>query len=86
MLEQLKNTLSESVIDIYTFRSEDLPLEEEFYKDHYASMGWALYNIQKHLTLKSLIDALYNYEFDYMGIDSEEEVDELLESFFELSK
>jgi hypothetical protein len=43
-------------------------------------MGWALYNIQKHLTLKSLIDALYNYEFGYMGIDSEEMVDELLET------
>lgn len=80
MLEKLKNTLSESVIDIYTFRSEDLPLEEEFYKDHYASMGWALYNIQKHLTLKSLIEALYDYEFDYIGIDSEEMVDELLET------
>ena len=40
MLEQLKKTLIESVIDIYTFRQEDLPLEEEFYKDHYASMGW----------------------------------------------
>ena len=86
MLEKLKKALIESVIDIYNCRQEDLPLEEEFYKDHYASMGWALYNIQKHLTLKSLIDALYNYEFDYMGIDSEEEVDELLESFFELSK
>jgi hypothetical protein len=80
MLEQLKNTLSESVIDIYNCRQEDLPLEEEFYKDHYASMGWALYNIQKHLTLKSLIEALYNYEFGYMGIDCEEEVDELLET------
>jgi len=80
MLEKLKNTLSESVIDIYNCRQEDLPLEEEFYKDHYASMGWALYNIQKHLTLKSLIEALYDYEFDYIGIDSEEMVDELLET------
>jgi len=81
MLEQLKKALTESVIDIYNCRQEDLPLEEEFYKDHYASMGWALYNIQKHLTLKSLIEALYNYEFGYMGIDSEEMVDELLETF-----
>ena len=80
MLEQLKNTLSEQVIDIYTYRQEDLPLEQDFYEFHYASMGQTLYNIQKHLTLKSLIDALYNYEFDYMGIDSEEMVDELLES------
>jgi hypothetical protein len=80
MLEQLKKALTESVIDIYNCRQEDLPLEEEFYKDHYASMGWALYNIQKHLTLKSLINALYNYEFGYMGIDSEEMVDELLET------
>jgi hypothetical protein len=80
MLEQLKKALTESVIDIYNCRQEDLPLEEEFYKDHYASMGWALYNIQKHLTLKSLIEALYNYEFGYMGIDSEEMVDELLET------
>ena len=86
MLEQLKNTLTESVIDIYNCRQEDLPLEEEFYKDHYASMGFALYHIQKHLTLKSLIEALYNYEFGYMGIDCEEEVDELLESFFESGK
>jgi hypothetical protein len=86
MLEKLKNTLSESVIDIYTFRSEDLPLEEEFYQDHYSNMGSVLYNVQKHQTLKSLIDALYDHEFDYIGLDSEEEVDELLESFFELSK
>ena len=86
MLEQLKKTLIESVIDIYTFRQEDLPLEEEFYKDHYASMGFALYHIQKHLTLKSLIEALYDYEFDYIGIDSDEMVDELLELVFESSK
>jgi hypothetical protein len=44
-------------------------------------MGFALYHIQKHLTLKSLIEALYNYEFGYMGIDCDEMVDELLESF-----
>lgn len=80
MLEQLKNTLTEQVIDIYTFRSEDLPLKQDFYEFHYSSMGNVIYNIQKHLTLKSLIDALYNYEFDYIGIDSEEMVDELLES------
>jgi hypothetical protein len=80
MLEQLKNTLTEQVIDIFTYRSEDLPLDQEFYEHHYASMGFALYNVNKHLTLKSLIDALYNYEFDYIGIDSEEMVDELLES------
>jgi hypothetical protein len=79
MLEQLKKTLTEQIIDIYTFRQEDLPLDEYFYQEHYASMGWALHKVQKHLTLKSLIDALYNYEFDYMGIDSEEMVDELLE-------
>ena len=86
MLEKLKKTLTESVIDIYDCRQEDLPLEEEFYKDHYASMGFALYHIQKHLTLKSLIEALYDYEFDYIGIDSDEMVDELLELVFESSK
>ena len=80
MLEQLKNTLTEQVIDIFTYRSEDLPLDQEFYEHHYASMGFALYNINKHLTLKSLIDALYNFEFSYIGIDSEEMVNELLES------
>ena len=86
MLEQLKKTLTEQIIDSYTFRQEDLPLDEDFYQDHYASMGWALHKIQKHLTLKSLIDALYNYEFDYMGIDNDEMVDELLESVFESDK
>jgi hypothetical protein len=86
MLEQLKNTLTEQIIDIYHSDLKILPLDQEFYEHHYASMGYALYNVNKHLTLKSLIDALYNYEFGYMGIDSEEEVDELLESFFELSK
>jgi hypothetical protein len=80
MLEQLKNTLTEQIIDIYTFRSEDLPLDQEFYEHHYASMGYALYNVNKHLTLKSLIDTLYNLEFSFIGIDSEEMVDELLES------
>ena len=80
MLEQLKKTLTEQVIDIYTYRQEDLPLDEYFYQEHYASMGWALYHIQKHLTLTSLINAIYNNEFGYMGIDSEEMVDELLES------
>ena len=80
MLEQLKNTLTEQVIDMFTYRSEDLPLDQEFYEHHYASMGFALYNVNKHLTLKSLIDALYDCEFDYIGIDSEEMVDELLES------
>jgi len=80
MLEQLKNTLTEQIIDIYTFRSEDLPLDQEFYEHHYASMGYALYNVNKHLTLKSLIDTLYNFEFSFIGIDSEEMVDDLLES------
>ena len=86
MLEQLKNTLTEQIFDIFTYRTEDLPLDEDFYQDHYASMGFAIYNVQKHLTLKSLIDALYNYEFDYIGIDSDEMVDELLELVFESGK
>jgi hypothetical protein len=80
MLEQLKNTLTEQIIDIYTYRQEDLPLDQEFYEHHYASMGYALYNVNKHLTLKSLIDTLYNFEFSFIGIDSEEMVDDLLES------
>jgi hypothetical protein len=87
MLEKLKKSLSESVIDIYTFRMEDLyDMSEEFYQDHYRDMGSVLYNVQKHQTLKSLIDALYDYEFDYIGIDSDEMVDELLESVFESGK
>lgn len=80
MLEQLKNTLSEQIIDIYTYRQEDLPLDQEFYEHHYASMGFALYNVNKHLTLKSLIADLYNLEFSFIGIDSEEMVDDLLET------
>ena len=80
MLEQLKKTLTEQIIDIYTYRQEDLPLDQEFYEHHYASMGYALYNVNKHLTLKSLLDELYNYEFSFIGIDSEEMVDDLLES------
>jgi hypothetical protein len=87
MLEKLKKTLSEQVIDIFTFRMEDLyDMSEEFYQDHYSDMGSVLYNVQKHQTLKSLIEALYDYEFDYIGIDSDEMVDELLESVFELGK
>jgi hypothetical protein len=87
MLEKLKKTLSEQVIDIFTFRMEDLyDMSEEFYQDHYRDMGSVLYNVQKHQTLKSLIEALYDYEFDYIGIDSDEMVDELLESVFESGK
>jgi hypothetical protein len=87
MLEKLKKALSEQVIDIFTFRMEDLyDMSEEFYQDHYRDMGSVLYNVQKHQTLKSLIDALYDYEFDYIGIDSDEMVDELLELVFESSK
>jgi hypothetical protein len=87
MLEKLKKALSEQVIDIFTFRMEDLyDMSEEFYQDHYRDMGSVLYNVQKHQTLKSLIDALYDYEFDYIGIDSDEMVDELLESVFESGK
>ncbi len=87
MLEKLKNTLSEQVIDIFTFRAEDLyDMSEEFYQDHYSNMGSVLYNVQKHQTLKLLIEALYDYEFDYIGLDSDEMVDELLESVFELGK
>jgi hypothetical protein len=87
MLEKLKKTLSEQVIDIFTFRMEDLyDMSEEFYQDHYRDMGSVLYNVQKHQTLKSLIGALYDYEFDYIGLDSDEMVDELLESVFESGK
>jgi hypothetical protein len=87
MLEKLKNTLSEQVIDIFTFRAEDLyDMSEEFYQDHYSNMGSVLYNVQKHQTLKSLIEALYDHEFDYIGLDSDEMVDELLESVFESGK
>jgi hypothetical protein len=87
MLEKLKKTLSEQVIDIFTFRMEDLyDMSEEFYQDHYRDMGSVLYNVQKHQTLKSLIEALYDYEFDYIGIDNDEMVDELLESVFESGK
>jgi hypothetical protein len=87
MLEKLKKTLSEQVIDIFTFRMEDLyDMSEEFYQDHYRDMGSVLYNVQKHQTLKSLIEALYDYEFDYIGLDSDEMVDELLESVFESGK
>jgi len=49
-------------------------------------MGSVLYNVQKHQTLKSLIEALYDHEFDYIGLDSDEMVDELLESVFESGK
>jgi hypothetical protein len=87
MLEKLKKALSEQVIDIFTFRIEDLfDMSEEFYQDHYSDMGSVLYNVQKHQTLKSLIEALYDYEFDYIGLDSDEMVDELLESVFESGK
>jgi hypothetical protein len=87
MLEKLKKTLSEQVIDIFTFRMEDLyDMSEEFYQDHYRDMGSVLYNVQKHQTLKSLIEALYDYEFDYIGLDNDEMVDELLESVFESGK
>ena len=87
MLEKLKKALSEQVIDIFTFRMEDLyDMSEEFYQDHYSDMGSVLYNVQKHQTLKSLIEALYDYEFDYIGLDSDEMVDELLESVFESGK
>jgi hypothetical protein len=87
MLEKLKNALSEQVIDIFTFRAEDLyDMSEEFYQDHYSNMGSVLYNVQKHQTFKSLIEALYDYEFDYIGLDSDEMVDELLESVFESGK
>ena len=87
MLEKLKKALSEQVIDIFTFRMEDLyDMSEEFYQDHYRDMGSVLYNVQKHQTLKSLIEALYDYEFDYIGLDSDEMVDELLELVFESSK
>ena len=87
MLEKLKKALSEQVIDIFTFRIEDLfDMSEEFYQDHYRDMGSVLYNVQKHQTLKSLIKALYDYEFDYIGLDSDEMVDELLESVFESGK
>jgi hypothetical protein len=87
MLEKLKKALSEQVIDIFTFRMEDLyDMSEEFYQDHYSDMGSVLYNVQKHQTLKSLIEALYDHEFDYIGLDSDEMVDELLESVFESGK
>jgi hypothetical protein len=87
MLEKLKKALSEQVIDIFTFRIEDLyDMSEEFYQNHYRDMGSVLYNVQKHQTLKSLIEALYDYEFDYIGLDSDEMVDELLELVFESGK
>ena len=50
--------------------------------EHFKVMGYYLYQVDKHESVKSLLDALYNFEFDGIGYCDEESVDELLETLF----
>lgn len=83
MLKELKRSLSEQIVDIWHVMSEDLPSEQEVFEEHFKVMGYYLYQVDKHESVKSLLDALYNFEFDGIGYCDEESVDELLETLFD---
>jgi len=82
MLKELKRSLSEQVIDIWHVMSHDLDDEQEEFEEHFKNMGFWLYKVEKHKSLKSLLDALYSFEFDGIGYCDEESVNELLETLF----
>ena len=82
MLKELKRSLSEQIVDIWDIMSKDLPAEQGVFEDHFKVMGYYLYQVEKHESVKSLLDALYNFEFDGIGYCDEESVNELLETLF----
>jgi len=82
MLKELKRSLSEQIVDIWHVMSKDLDNEQEMFEEHFKNMGYYLYQVEKHKSIKSLLDALYNFEFDGIGYCDEESVDELLETLF----
>ena len=82
MLKKLKRSLSEQIIDIWHVMSTDFEAEQEEFEEHFKNMGYFLYQVKKHESLKSLLDALYNFEFDAIGYCDEESVNELLETLF----
>ena len=83
MLQELKRSLSGQIVDIWHVMSTDLPSEQEVFEEHFKNMGYFLYQVEKHTSLKSLLDALYNFEFDCIGYCDEESVNELLETLFD---
>jgi len=64
MLKELKRSLSEQIVDIWDIMSKDLPSEQGVFEEHFKVMGYYLYQVEKHESVKSLLDALYNFEFD----------------------
>lgn len=82
MLEKLQNTLTDQVTDMWYVMADDLPLDKEAFENHFKDLGYYTYKIQKYDSLKNLIAALYNGEFDALGYCDESDIDELLEYIF----
>ena len=79
LLLKAKKVLKDQSVELYSIYAEDIPLEKEEFKRHYANLGEILFEIDSIESFTDLISKLESNFFSQIGYHSDDE--DLIEEF-----
>jgi hypothetical protein len=79
LLLKAQKVLRDHSVELYNIYGEDIPLEKEEYKRHYANLGEILFEIDSIESFTDLISKLESNFFSQLGYHSDDE--DLIEEF-----